>query len=823
MTAQGTLVDVLLPLPLNQTFTYSVPEVFSGRLSMGSRVVVPFGQRKYYTAIVVKLHSDNSGLFKIKPILDVLDEHSIVLEEQLKFWQWISSYYISPMGDVLQAALPSGLKIESETRVLLNEHFEAQQQLPERESRILDLFVPGKEITVAQLGKLTGWGDPLPWVHKLVERGALSIYEGLREKYKVRTCNYVRLCAFYRNSPEKLEAVLPELQRARKQYDLLMKFLNMSAIDGESQFKEVEKKSLLENTAASPAVLQGLIARGILEIYELAVDRTTGPDVHQSPLSVLSDAQQQALSAVKESFKDKSVCLLHGQTSSGKTELYIHLIEECISQGKQALFLVPEIALTTQLSNRLRRVFGSKAGVYHSKFPDAQRVELWHKMLSDSPYDVVLGARSSVFLPYKNLGLVIVDEEHETSYKQQDPSPRYHARNAALVLAGLYGAKTLLGTATPSLETYANCLAGKYGLAELKIRHFDMQMPEIRVVDVKDLKRRKIMKGIFSPALTALVKEAVEAGEQAILFQNRRGYAPVFECSACAWVPKCHRCDVSLTYHKNRNRLTCHYCGFEQELPARCPSCDSDRHAMLGFGTEKIEEDVAALFPDVPLSRMDADTTQTRAAFERLIRDFESHKTSILIGTQMVSKGLDFSKVRVVGILNADQMLNMPDFRAHERAFQMMVQVSGRAGRKGGRGIVLLQTSSPELPVIQDIVTNNYQRFYQRETLLRKAFSYPPYTRLILIRLRYRDDQVVRKAAYYLAALLKPVFGERLLGPDQPSVARINNFHYQQLLLKVETGLSAGRIREALLWGQEQLSAHEKFKTVQIQFDVDPM
>lgn len=822
MTTPEVFADVLLPLPLNQTFTYSVPTEMIPRIQVGCRVVAPLGARKLYTAIVVRIHGEKPADYQTKPLMDLLDEQPILQGPQLRFWEWLAGYYLCSQGEVMKAALPSGMKLESETLVSLTEDFVSDGPLKERETQLLQALVSGKETSLLDVSRITGIVNPLPLVQGLVEKGALVVSEGLRESYKVRTKTYIRLTAEYRQDPERLRRLVEESARARKQAEMLMHYLQLSDFFQKSEPDLVGKKELLETSSASAAVLQGLIGKGVLEFFDLAVDRLEETDDAVSPKSSLSDKQTEALNAIRASFDRKPVCLLHGQTSSGKTELYIHLMEECVASGRQVLYLVPEIALTTQLSNRLKRVFGNNLGIYHSKFPDAQRVELWKKMLSDEPYRIILGVRSSVFLPFRNLGLIIVDEEHEGSYKQQDPSPRYHARNASLVLASLHGAKTLLGTATPSLETYANCLNGKYGLVELAVRHFDMQMPQVVAVNTKELRRKKIMKTLFSPLLVEQVESALTSGGQAILFQNRRGYAPLLECKACAWVPKCDRCDVSLTYHKYHHKLTCHYCGFERAIPKTCPSCQGTDLSILGFGTEKIEEEVRSVFPDAQVARMDTDTTRSRKSYEQIIRDFEERKTNILIGTQMVSKGLDFGHVRVVGILNADQMLNFPDFRAHERSFQLMVQVSGRAGRQGARGLVVLQTSDPNQPVIQDVIQNDFQGFFRREMALRELFSYPPFTRLTLIRLKHRDAKVVSQAARYFADLLNPILGNRLLGPDQPSIARINNFHYQQLLLKAEVTASTGKIRDVLLWAQEALKSEPAFKTVQILYDVDP-
>jgi primosomal protein N' (replication factor Y) (superfamily II helicase) len=823
MTAAGHFVDVLLPLPLYQMFTYSVPEELISSIQKGCRVIVPLGSRKLYTGIVLEMHHRSPENLQTKPIISLLEDSPILRSPQLKFWEWLSTYYMCAPGDVMKAAMPSGLKLESETTVTLADDFETENPLKEREIQVLDALLPGKETNLQTLSKSTGIVNILPVVQELMEKGALMVSEGLRQMYKVKTKPFVRLCEPYRSDPEQLKAIMEEASRAKKQVEVLMKYLQLSAFFREKQLLEVPKKELLDQSGASPAVLQALCSRGVLEIFLQDVDRRVAMENGGSAVSTLSPKQAKALGAVQASFLTQPVCLLHGLTSSGKTEIYVHLIEECLKSGKQALYLVPEIALTTQLSDRLKRVFGAKLGVYHSKFPDAERVEVWKKMLQPDGYPVVLGVRSSIFLPFQNLGLIIVDEEHEGSYKQQEPAPRYHARNAALMLASLHGAKTLLGTATPSLETYRNAQTGKYGLVELFARHFDMEMPEIVAVNTKELKRKKIMKSLFSPPLLTKIGDTLTAGGQVILFQNRRGYAPILECPTCAYIPKCERCDVSLTLHKYHNKLTCHYCGFEREIPRKCPSCGAEGMTTHGFGTEQIEEEVKAFFPTARVARMDTDTTRTRRSYEQIIHDFEEGKTDILIGTQMVSKGLDFEKVRVVGILNADQMLNFPDFRAHERSFQLMAQVSGRAGRQGERGLVIVQTSDPEQPVIKEVIENDFAAFYRREMVLREAFSYPPFTRLVQIRFKHRDAVVVRRAAMQYAVWVKPYFSSRLLGPDQPSVARINNFHYQQLLLKMETSASSAKVREVLLWAQDELKRNSAFKSVQVSFDVDPM
>ena len=661
-------VDVILPLPLDGTFTYSVPDGMEGKVVSGVRLLVPLGKSKKYIAMATRLHDDKPA-FSCKPVEAVLDNTPSLLPQQMRLWQWIGYYYMAPLGDVYNAAMPGGLKST--------------------------------------------------------------------EKFKPKMELYVELASTYR-SEQALHVALNLVQRALKQAKTLTTFLSLShwdSLDGDTPregIKKVTKEELMNESHCTDAVVKALINRGILVTYKLEIGRlNTNGESHLDLIKPLSLAQQDAYNGILMQMMKKDVVLLHGVTSSGKTEIYIHLIRKTIEEHKQVLYLLPEIALTVQIMERLHRVFGDRLGIYHSKYSDAERVEIWQKQLSDHPYDVILGARSAVFLPFKNLGLVIIDEEHETSFKQQDPAPRYHARSAAIVLAKMYGAKTLLGTATPSMESYYNAQQGKYGLVELKTRYKGIQLPEIQVVDVKDLRRRKMMSGPFSPQLLAAVREALKNGQQAILFQNRRGFAPMVECKVCGWVPKCKNCDVSLTLHKSINLLTCHYCGYTYPVPTECPNCGSTEIMGRGFGTEKIEDQIAEIFPEAKIARMDLDTTRTRNAYERLIADFSEGRTNLLIGTQMVSKGLDFDKVSVVGILNADSMLNYPDFRAYEHAFMMMAQVSGRAGRKGKRGLVILQTKNPTLPVIGQVVNNDYEGLYQGVLEERRTFHYPPFFHLI--------------------------------------------------------------------------------------------
>ena len=707
-----------------------------------------------------------------------------------------------------------------------NPDFESEVRLPEREQKILDLLSAEPEQCVTKLEKDSGLKNILSVIKSLLDKEAIFVKEELRRTYKPKTETRVRLANEVRNE-KRLQELFDELARAPKQLDLLMKYIELSGIlggDGLKSFpKEVNKKELLLRASASPAVFNGLVDKHIFEVYQQEVGRLNSVLREILPINPLNDHQKMAHDEIVRSFQSKNVCLLHGVTASGKTEIYIHLIEETIRQGKQVLYLLPEIALTTQITERLQRVFGDRLGIYHSKFPDAERVEIWQKQLTEKGYDIILGVRSSVFLPFRNLGLVIVDEEHENTYKQQDPAPRYHARNAAIILAAMYGAKTLLGTATPSIETWHNASSGKYGLVELKERYKEIQLPEIIPVDIHELHRKKRMNGPFSPLLLQYIHEALDQKQQVILFQNRRGFAPMIECNTCGWVPKCKNCDVSLTFHKGLNQLTCHYCGYTYQLPHKCPACEGTDLRNRGFGTEKIEDDIKILFPEAAVARMDLDTTRTRSAYERIIADFEQGKTDILIGTQMVSKGLDFDHVSVVGILNADTMLNYPDFRSYERAFQLMAQVAGRAGRKNKRGRVILQTKSIDHPIIAQVIHNDFDQMVAGQLAERQMFHYPPYYRLVYVYLKNRNEQLLDLMAQTMSGKLRAVFGNRVLGPDKPPVARIQTLFIRKIIVKIEYNAPMARARELLVQVQKEMVAEDRFKSLIVYYDVDPM
>ena len=753
--------DVVLPLPLEGFFTYSIPESFLQEGLVGCRVVVPFGKTKTYVALVVRIHDTTPKGYKVKPLKQRIDQSPIVNALQLNLWTWISSYYLSAMGDIYKAALPSGLKAE--------------------------------------------------------------------DGYKPSTELYVALAPAFQSEPS-LHIALNMLKRATKQLDAFTCFLHLShwdeiGVDVQTEkIVEITRDELVNASAQTLNVINELVKRGLLVTYEKEVGRLNdGGEPHPERVNKLNPAQQKAMDEIRLKMESKNCVLLHGVTSSGKTEIYINLIQQEIEHGRQVLYLLPEIALTVQIMSRLKKVFGRRLGIYHSKYSDAERVEIWQKQLSDEPYDVILGARSAVLLPFQRLGLVIVDEEHETSYKQQDPAPRYHARSVALVLAQMTGAKTLLGTATPSIETYRNATTGKYGLVNLTTRYSGVELPETEIVDIGDLRRRKMMAGMFSPLLLGKIREAIERGEQAIVFQNRRGYAPLIECKQCGWVPHCNHCDVSLTLHKTTNQLVCHYCGFTYQVPDICPACGCKELRPKGSGTERIEDALHEAFPEANIARMDLDTTRTRNAYERIIRDFSTGRTNILIGTQMVTKGLDFDKVSVVGILNADNMLNYPDFRAYEHAYMMMAQVGGRAGRRGKRGLVVIQTYSPNLPVISQVTRGDYLGMYNDQLSERLQFHYPPFYHLIYLYMKHSNDKTVEMAAVEVSSWLRQWFGDRVKGPVKPDVGKIKTLNIRMVVLKLENGIDMAKVRQYLKRAREAILADKRYSTLTIYFDVDPV
>lgn len=755
-------IDVILPLPLTATFTYKLPAPLAQQVAVGSRVIVPFGKSKVYSALVVRIHDEEPTEYKIKEVQSLIDERPVVLPQQLKLWQWIADYYLCSVGEVYKAALPGVMKDE------------------------------------------------------------------VKRSFKPLTKTCVRLHDLYLDE-EMLTVLTATLRRSTRQLALLERYLDLAQaraairLHNEALLVEVDKADLTQNDPNSSTALRTMVSKGIFQVYEQTVSRLSSSDLPEElKIHTLSDAQQGAFDGILRSFEQKNVCLLHGVTSSGKTEVYIHLIKHMIDSGRQVLYLLPEIVLTTQLVDRLRRVFGDRMGVYHSKYPEAERIEVWQKQLSDTPYDIIIGVRSSVFLPFQRLGLVIVDEEHETSFKQAEPAPRYHARNVALVLAHMSGAKSLLGTATPSLETYHNAQAGKYAMVCLHERYRQIQLPAIEVVDMNEQYRKKLTWGPLSDPLYNEMRRALDGHEQIILFQNRRGYAPTIECTTCGWTPRCTCCDVSLTYHKVLHQLTCHYCGHTFQLPQKCPNCENTQIKSHGYGTERIEDEIQTLFPEARIARMDLDTTRTRTSYEGILSDFQHGRTDILVGTQMVTKGLDFQRVSVVGILNADTMLNMPDFRAYERAFQMLSQVAGRAGRHGRQGRVYLQTRNADLPVVAQVVSNDYPSMYSDQMDERQLFSYPPFSHLVYVYMKHRDERLLDALARDMARVMTQVFGPRVLGPDAPPVSRIQSMYIRKIVLKVEAGASLADMRQRLRQIEQHVLSQTAYKSATVYFDVDP-
>ena len=815
--------ETLLPLALPGTYTYRIPEGM--RLSIGMRVLVPFGRKKIFTAIVVTLHDREPAGYDVKEILGTLDDKPILRHPQLDFWQWIADYYLCSMGEVYKAALPTGLKVESETTISANPDFEESEpgQLTDHERVILDFTAQRGRVQIAEIARATGFKTVERNVSHLLDMDALHVSERVVDNYRPKTEACVRL-TIARDDEEKLHQFFDQLKRAPKQESLLLAYLDMSRWLQSGETREVSKENLLKRAGVSGAVLHEAVKRGLFEIYKKEINRFAdlGSILEEPP--ALSEEQQRAYKEIHQSMRQHAITLLHGVTSSGKTSVYMHLITDALKLGKQVLYLVPEIALTTQLTRRLRRVFGDKLLIYHSKFSDNERVDIWKRLLDSNEPCVVIGVRSSVFLPYSNLGLVIVDEEHDSSYKQQDPAPRYNGRNAALVLAQMHGAKTLLGSATPAIEVYHLALEGRYGLVKLMTRYGDIQMPDVKVIDTIDARKRREMQGMFSNELIANCRKALDHGEQVILFQNRRGYSPMVRCKECGTVPKCENCDVSLTYHKHNRSLVCHYCGYTIPLPDLCPACQLPGLEIIGYGTERIEDDIDALFPGEKISRMDLDTTRSKNSYDRIIDEFSQHRTNILVGTQMVTKGLDFDAVSIVGILNADTMINFPDFRSHERAFDMLEQVSGRAGRAHKQGQVIIQTSQPGHDVIKFVQAHDYEGFYQHELADRQKFGYPPFTKVINIYLKHRDDATVGEIAVRYSGLLRQVFGTRVLGPMAPLVARVQNLYIRQITLKMETAASMTKVKGILRDLYERmLAADARMKAVRLYYDVDPV
>ena len=816
--------DVILPLPISGSFTYSVPSIYEDEIEVGSRVLVQFGKKNYYTGIVELVHNNQPSGYEVKEIMMVLDAKPIVRHPQLKLWNWLAEYYLCSVGEVYKAAVPSGLKVESETYILLNSDYEYDENvnLTERMALIIQLLDRNGRMKISEIERETGFKNLGTLVNKMLEIGLVLIDERIVDKYRARKETLVRLNCD-RNDNEALHGFFDIVKRARQQEKMLIAYLDLSAWMQSATPKEVLKSDLLERSGASPAVLKGLVDKGVLEIYKKEINRFTVDVSESAELPQLSNAQLAAYNSILDKWKENKVTLLRGVTGSGKTEIYSHLINDVLNLGQQVLYLVPEISLTTQLTSRLQKIFGKRLLIYHSKFSDNERVDVWKKLLSTHEPLIVLGVRSSVFLPFAKLGLVIVDEEHESSYKQYDPAPRYNARDAAIVLASMHGAATLLGSATPAVETYYKAKNGRFGLVELLERFDGIRMPEVKVVDMRDQRKRKECRGLYSNPLLVASRKALGEGKQVIMFQNRRGYAPMVECKECAWVPKCKNCDVSLVFHRNIRELRCHYCGYSMTLPNLCPVCGQDSVETYGYGTERIADDLNEIFNEYRVARMDLDTTRNKDAYEDIIEDFSSHKTDILVGTQMVTKGLDFERVRVVGVLNADSILNYPDFRSNERAFNMIEQVAGRAGRKNEVGEVYVQTTDPNNQIIEKVKTHDYEGYYDEQIDERQRFAYPPFTKIVNIYLKHKDERMVNSLAVNYVLELRKIFGNRVLGPEKPIVGRVANYYIQSIMLKMEANASMRKVKDLLRTVYERVSIDKNMRSAILYYDVDPV
>ena len=820
--------EVILPLPIYSTFTYSIPAEMENMVQIGSRVLVQFGKKKYYTAIVEATHSNPPKGYEVKPVMALLDASPIVRYPQLKLWHWIADYYLCSPGEVYKAAIPTGLKPESETFISLNPDYEPDSENPfrlsDRQALVIQLLQQKKRMRISEIESETNFSNVTAIINPLLENGLIEIDEKVVERYRPKKISVVEL-TFPRGDQDRLHECFSMLTRSRQQEKALIAYLDLSGwLNRSNEPREVTRQQLIDTSGVTPGVIRQLVEKGIIKIVKKSFNRFAA-DSNSSPISLspLSEAQAKAFNDLKDGWTQHNIQLLHGVTGSGKTEIYTHLIEQALSDRNQVLFLVPEISLTTQLSDRLRKVFGQRLLVYHSKFSDSERVDIWRRLLSTNEPLVVLGVRSSVFLPFARLGLIIVDEEHEASFKQYDPAPRYNARDAALVLARMHGAKSLLGSATPSVETYYKALNGKYGLVTLSERFEGATLPDVEIVDMADARKKKEVKGILSYSLRNRIMTALENKQQAILFQNRRGFAPVVVCDQCGWSPKCRDCDVSLVYHKNLDLLRCHYCGFSQQLPKLCPACGQNSIRIFGYGTERIAEEMHKEFENFRVARMDLDTTRNKDAYQEIIEEFARHETDILVGTQMVSKGLDFGDVTVVGVVNADTLLNFPDFRSNERAFNMLEQVAGRAGRRQEKGTVVIQTANPKHDVLKYVRNHDYTGFYEYEIADRSRFAYPPFTKVIVIYLKNRDDVACDRAAVIFTMALRKVFGDRVLGPEKPFVSRIATYYLQSIMLKIESGASMKKVKDLLRNILASIATEPDLKTSTIYYDVDPV
>lgn len=821
-----TYAEVLLPLPLTGFFTYKVPDMMAEAIRPGCRVVVPFGRTKFYTGIVAGLTPRRPEGFETKEISQLLDSEPIVRHPQMKFWEWIADYYLCSAGEVYRAAVPAGLKLESETVVEVNPDFEEDpgDRLSERDLLVMNAVrrVP-KKATLAAVARDTGFRNTSAIVARLVERDALMVSENLVERYKTRKIEMVEM-AIERGDSAALHAAFDSVKGAPKQEKALLTLIELSGFMRQgSDLCEVTRADLLDRSGVTSPIIIALENKGIVRRRKKEVSRFAPVSKATMPMPELTDSQREARDAIIKSWGEKDITLLHGVTSSGKTEVYISLIDRMLRSGRQVLYLVPEIALTTQLTTRLQRVFGPKVIIYHSRFSDSERVELWRRLLTTHEPIVVLGARSALFMPFASLGLIIVDEEHESSFKQQDPAPRYNARDAAMVLAGMHGAKTLLGSATPAVDTYYKALTGRFGLVSLTERYGGSELPRVEIVDMAKARKKREVSGAFSLQLRRLINDAASADRQTILFLNRRGFAPMARCKMCGYVPKCENCDVSLTYHHGIDRLVCHYCGTPYDLPRVCPACREPGLEIIGYGTERIEEEIAASFPEIPVARLDRDTTRNKDDYERIIDEFSAGKDKMLVGTQMVTKGLDFGRVSVVGVINADATINQPDFRSAERAFNMLEQVAGRAGRRGDDGVVAIQTYTPSHPLFGFLVSHDYVGFYNHEIEERRLYNYPPFTRIINIYLKHREQGRLHVLAGAYGRRLRELFGNRVFGPEEPHVARIKQMHIMRIMIKIETEASMKKVKHILRETYLEMDAARALNGAQVYYDVDPM
>ncbi len=835
--------EILLPLPIPGTYTYRVPFELNQKAKVGQRAVVQFGKTKIMSGLIISLTEEVPDCTNIKYLLDILDDDPVVNENQLKLWQWIASYYLCYLGDVMQVALPSALKLSSESKIMLSDEFVLDSMaLSDNEFLIVEALQIQPQLTITEVSKIIGYKKIMPLVKTMIEKKIIVMQEELQQKYKAKYERYVRLTNTYRNEDAMRELMDTLSKRAYKQLELLMAFFVL----GGSADNDVITSDLLKKANATSSILATLVDKGVFESYQKRVSRLKEYKALTDVSTInLTEKQQEAYDEIHKGFEEEKPVLLHGVTASGKTEIYIKLIQEAIDEGKQVLYLLPEIALTEQIINRLKKYFGDRVGVYHSRYDNNERVEIWQQVmnfrsqhstvngqqilgdsatrrLGDSKYQIIIGSRSAVFLPFTDLGLIIVDEEHDSSFKQIDPAPRYSARDLAVLMSKMFHARLLMGSATPSFESYYNARQNKYHLVTITERYGGVEMPEIIVDDLRVETRRKTMQANFGKTLIDAMNKTLEEKNQVILFQNRRGFSLRIECEHCNYIPQCINCDVSLIYHKNQNILKCHYCGYTTSVPTECPSCRSTDLKMHGFGTERIEDDLKVVFPEANSSRLDLDTTRTKNSYQYILEQFQNKETNILVGTQMVTKGLDFDSVKVVGILNADNMLTFPDFRAYERSFQLMEQVSGRAGRKGDKGKVIIQTYQPQHPVILNVITHDYVKFYEEQMPIRRQFNYPPYSRLVMIRLKDVDSQKLNKAADELAKIFRQVFKENLLGPEYPVVSRVKNQYIKQMLIKINKDLNSAKVKEFINKTIEDFKHNNDFKSVKIQIDVDP-